>query len=200
MSSTERPLALAAVALAAVLVVGACGTTTDAATPHGGMSGQSSSMPGGSPTDSAARAGDVMFAQMMIPHHQQAVEMADLALTNASASASLEGLAQQIKAAQGPEITMMNEWLGEWGAPTSAPMDHGTSGMMSDEAMASLKAAQGAQFHRAWLEMMIEHHQGAVTMARDVLSSTEDAEVERLAQAIIAGQQKEITQMQGMFG
>lgn len=206
MSSTERSLALAAAGLAAVLAVGACGSSTDSATPQGGMSGHSGSMPGmstsspASPSNAAARAGDVMFAQMMIPHHQQAVEMADLALAKRSAAANVLGLARQIKAAQAPEISTMKGWLGRWGAPTAAAMDHGSSGMMSDEDMASLKAAEGAEFNRTWLEMMIDHHRGAVTMARDVLSTTGEAEVERLARAIIAGQEKEIALMQGMLG
>ena len=108
---------------------------------------------------------------------------------NASTSADVKGLAQQIRAAQDPEITTMHGWLREWGAPTSAAAtDHGTNGMMSEQDMASLKAAEGAEFNRTWLEMMIEHHRGAVTMAQDVLSSTEDAAVASLARAIVDGQ------------
>ena len=69
-----------------------------------------------------------MFAQMMIPHHQQAIEMAELALANSSTSADVKRLAEQIKAAQDPEIQTMNGWLRQWGAPTRATMDHGTGG------------------------------------------------------------------------
>ena len=199
MSNTKRSIALAGAGLAAVLALGACGAGADDSESMGGMNGHGSSSAAPPPSGSASRAGDVMFAQMMIPHHQQAVEMADLALENASTSSDVKGLAQQVKAAQDPEIATMNGWLREWGAPTSAPMDHGTSGMMSDEDMASLKAAEGAEFNRMWLEMMIDHHQGAVTMAQDVLSSTEDPEVKNLAQAVVDGQKKEIATMQGML-
>lgn len=199
MSTTKRPIALAGTALIAVLALGACGSDADDAQSMGGMNGHGSSSSTSRQSSSSDRAGDVMFAQMMIPHHQQAVEMADLALANASTSSDVKDLAQQIKAAQDPEIATMNGWLREWGAPKSAAMDHGTSGMMSEEDMASLKAADGAAFNRMWLEMMVDHHQGAVTMAQDVLSSTEEPEVKSLAQAIVEGQQKEIATMQGML-
>ena len=78
-------------------------------------------------------------------------------------------------------------------------MDHGTSGMMSDVDMASLKAAEGAGFNRMWLEMMIDHHQGAVTMAQDVLSSTEDAEVEALPSRLSTGRRRRSPRMQGVL-
>lgn len=199
MFSTKRSIALTAAGLAAVLTLGACGSGADGSASMGGMNGHGTSSAASTPSGSASRAGDVMFAQMMIPHHQQAIEMADLALANASTSAAVRDLAQQIKAAQGPEITAMNAWLREWGAATSAAMDHGTSGMMSEEDMASLKAAEGAEFNRMWLEMMIDHHQGAITMAQDVLSSTGDAEVRSLARAVVEGQKKEIATMQDML-
>lgn len=141
-----------------------------------------------------------MFAQMMIPHHQQAIEMADLALANPSTSADVKGLAEQIKAAQDPEIRTMNGWLRQWGAPTTASMNHGTGGMMSGEDMASLEAATGSEFNRMWLQMMIEHHRGAVTMAQDVMSTTETPDVKRLAESVVEGQNKEIATMQGLLG
>ena len=197
MFNTKRSITLAGAGVVAVLLLGACGSDEDVSQSMGGMNGHGAS--GSTPAQSSAgsRAGDVMFAQMMIPHHQQAIEMADLALANPSTSPDVERLAQQIKAAQDPEIATMKRWLSEWGVPTSASMDHGTSGMMSEADMASLESAQGAEFNRLWLEMMIAHHQGAVTMAQDVLASTEDAEVKGLAQAVVEGQQKEIATMQG---
>jgi uncharacterized protein (DUF305 family) len=163
------------------------------------MNGHGSSSPASSGSNSS-RAGDVMFAQMMIPHHQQAIEMADLALANSSTSADVKRLAEQIKAAQDPEIQTMNGWLRQWGAPTTATMDHGTGGMMSEEDMTSLKAAKEPEFNRMWLEMMIEHHRGAVTMAQDVLSTTETPDVKRLAQSVVDGQNKEIATMRGLLG
>ena len=159
----------------------------------------------GSSTASAGTAtgveADVKFAQMMIPHHEQAVEMADLALQNDSASADVKALATQIKAAQGPEIQTMQGWLSQWGAAESdGPMDHGSGGMMSDQDMSSLSSASGAAFDTMWLDMMIEHHQGAVTMAQDVLATTSNPDVTKLATAVVEGQQKEIATMQGMLG
>ncbi|MBT9257402.1 DUF305 domain-containing protein [Phycicoccus sp. MAQZ13P-2] len=168
-----------------------------------GMSGMSSSSASATAGGSAARGapGDVMFAQMMIPHHQQAVEMADLALdAKAESSEQVRALATDIKAAQDPEIQTMQGWLTSWGAPASAGMDHGMPGMMGETEMASLKDATGADFDRQWLTMMIAHHEGAITMAQDVLSSTKDAEVRTLADAIIKAQQQEIATMQELLG
>ena len=200
-STSKRNLVLTGAGLAAALILGACGSE-----PHTGGSMTemghvgSSSASRGSGSTSGSRAGDVMFAQMMIPHHQQAIEMADLALANPSTSADVEGLARQIKAAQDPEIQTMNGWLRQWGAPSAAAMDHGSSAMMSEADMDSLKAAKGSDFNRMWLQTMIEHHRGAVTMAHDVLSSTQSVDVKRLAQSVVDGQNKEIATMRGLLG
>lgn len=184
--------------LAAVLALAACGSDgSTSGTTMDGMSGHAST----SSAAQAGSAGDVMFAQMMVPHHQQAVEMADLALQEDSVSAEVTSLAQQIKAAQDPEIQTMNTWLEEWNAPASAEMHHGgADGMMSADDMASLEKASGAEFDRRWLTMMIEHHQGAIEMAQGVLETSSDPRVKTLANAIIEGQQKEITTMQELLG
>ena len=197
MRVTPRHLA-ATLGLAATLVLTACGNDgSTSGTAMDGMGGQTSSS---SPAQ-AGRPGDVMFSQMMVPHHEQAVEMADLALKNDSASTEVKSLAQQIKAAQDPEIATMNGWLKEWNAPVSAEMNHGGSdGMMSAEDMASLEKASGAQFDRLWLTMMVQHHQGAIEMAQGVLDTSSDTRVKTLASAIIEGQKKEITTMQGLLG
>ena len=197
MRVTPRHLA-ATLGLAATLVLTACGNDgSTSGTAMDGMGGQTSSS---SPAQ-AGRPGDVMFSQMMVPHHEQAVEMADLALTNDSASTEVKSLAQQIKAAQDPEIATMNGWLKEWNAPVSAEMNHGGSdGMMSAEDMASLEKASGAEFDRLWLTMMVQHHQGAFEMALGVLDTSSDTRVKTLASAIIEGQKKEITTMQGLLG
>ncbi|GIL36988.1 DUF305 domain-containing protein [Phycicoccus sp. DTK01] len=197
-----RRLALGAVALTAATLLAACGSDTDhSAMP--GMSGMASSSASATAGGSAGQSapGDVMFAQMMIPHHQQAVEMADLALdAKADASEQVRALATDIKAAQDPEIQTMQGWLTSWGAPAGAGMDHSMPGMMGETEMASLKDATGTDFDRQWLTMMIAHHEGAITMAQDVLSSTKDAEVRTLAEAIIEAQQQEITTMQDLLG
>ena len=143
---------------------------------------------------------DVMFAQMMIPHHQQAIDMADLALEESSgASADVRVLAEQIAKAQGPEIAVMQGWLKSWGASSGMPMGHDMTGMMSDADMGELGQAAGPEFDRRWLTMMIEHHEGAITMAENVLERTQDADVEKLASAMVDGQQREIATMKGLL-
>jgi uncharacterized protein (DUF305 family) len=197
----RRTTRLAIPTAAAVVVLGlsACGSGDDAAS--GSMHGSVGSAASTSSRAMVGATGDVEFAQMMIPHHEQAVEMADLALANDSASADVKALAAQIKAAQDPEIRRMKGWLGQWGASESAgPMGHGSGGMQDDQDMTTLTAANGTEFDRMWLTMMITHHQGAVSMAQDVLATTANADVKELANAIAEGQNKEITTMQGMVG
>ena len=184
-------------ALAMVLAGGlaACSASdTTSAAPSGASSTTASSS-----TSDPGRAGDVMFAQMMIPHHQQAVQMADMALAKAGASDDVRSLATEIKAAQDPEIQTMKGWLQEWGAPVStAPMDHGSGGMMTSQEMDRLMAAEGEDFNKLWLELMTKHHEGAVRMAQDVLGTTKDPEVKALAQAVVKAQTAEIERMKSM--
>ena len=117
---------------------------------------------------------DVMFAQMMIPHHEQAIEMADIALDPlVGASDVVKSLATRIKAAQDPEITKMKAFLTTWKerlTPDSS-MDHSDmmSGMLSAEDIKKLSSLRGAEFDREWMNGMIEHHEGAIEMAKDVL-------------------------------
>lgn len=174
-----------------------------------------SAMPSMDASEMAAMAGDegdIMFAQMMIPHHQQAVEMADMALANPDASPFVRKLAEQIRGAQQPEIDQMTSWLKEWGAEP-APMasghdmgshnaygfdmaEGGMPGMMTGKQMKQLAKAKGAEFNRLWLGMMIEHHQGAINMAESVLDTSANDDVLALAKAIASAQRAEIDQMQ----
>ena len=146
---------------------------------------------------------DVAFAQGMIPHHQQAIDMADMAAEKAS-SAEVKGLASRIQAAQDPEIQQLTDMLEKWGAPTEPSMPgthHGGmsgEGMMTDEEMQQLEAASGAEFDRMWVQMMIKHHQGAVDMAKTELEQGGDAEAKDLAQKIIDAQEAEIEEMQAL--
>ncbi len=152
---------------------------------------------------------DVTFAQQMVPHHEQAVEMADLALAPArDASPEVRDLATRIKKAQGPEIREMKDWLDDWDADESMEgMDHGgdhgdhgsMEGMMSDSAMSDLGRARGAAFDRQWLQMMIEHHEGAVTMSRTEIADGKDADAKELAREITATQKKEIAEMKELL-
>ena len=132
---------------------------------------------------------DIMFAEMMIPHHQQAIEMSDLALKN-STNPEVLALAQQIKDAQSPEIEQMKSW----GASSMAHMGHMMDGMLSDEEMSDLAAATGSRFDKLFLEGMIKHHEGAIEMAQMVTDS-KNSEVAALAKVIIEAQQREILTM-----
>lgn len=202
---------MAAVALAGALLLSACtvniGTSGSAGDNRDSrssmMNGGNSMMNGGNAAGQFDRA-DAMFAQMMIPHHEQAVEMSTLAETRAS-DPFIVDLAADIKAAQQPEIDEMAGWLEEWGLPVMNGMDamsahggHGMAGMLSDEQMDALAAATGAQFDRLYAEGMIEHHEGAIRMTEPVTDSS-DPRVAALANAIITAQEREIAAMQGFL-
>ena len=134
-----------------------------------------------------------MFAEMMIPHHQQAIEMSDLALKN-STNPEILALAQEIKDAQAPEIEQMKSW----GASSMAHMGHMMDGMLSDEEMSELAAARGGEFDRLFLEGMIKHHEGAIDMA-DLVIDSKNAEVAALANSIIEAQRAEIATMKELL-
>lgn len=143
---------------------------------------------------------DAMFAQMMIPHHEQAVEMSTLAETRASDPWITE-LAAEIKGAQAPEIELMASWLEEWGVPQMTGMEamsahggHGMSGMLTQEQLEELAGLSGPAFDQKFAEYMILHHEGAIEMARGVENSADPA-VAELAQNIISSQQVEIDEM-----
>jgi uncharacterized protein (DUF305 family) len=194
------------VLVAAVTAVGLAGCGTAA-------------MPAAAPAPQAAPAAaaehndaDTTFATSMVPHHTQAIEMAQLA-TDRATSSKVKELAGQIEQAQGPEITQLQGLLAAWGekpAPTSMgdmggmggmPMDGKAAmpGMMSDQQMKQLQAASGAAFDRMWLQMMIEHHTGAIEMARTEMSSGTNAEAKDLAQNVVDAQQSEITTMKQLL-
>lgn len=192
--TVRRLSAATATGSALVLLLAACSGSSMSGM---GMSpGQSMSpTPGAAP--SAARAADIAFAQQMIPHHEQAVQMADIALDR-PVSAQITTLAKQIKASKGREVAAMRSWLQQWGASETMSgtsdgsmggMDMGampTSGMMSDTDMAKLRQASGRSFEQMWLKMMIACYRGAGAVAKQALSSTTDPKVSKLAQEIAA--------------
>jgi uncharacterized protein (DUF305 family) len=149
---------------------------------------------------------DVQFAQGMIPHHQQAVEMAVIALDpTRGASAKVLDLAARIKDAQDPEIEMMGGWLASWGQPMQMDTGmsqamHMTDGMMTDDEMNGLHSAKGAEFDTMWMQMMVRHHEGAIAMAQTVKTSGSNTDVIALADQVITAQQSEITEMKTMLG
>lgn len=148
---------------------------------------------------------DVMFAQMMIPHHEQAVVMADLAVDRAEDS-QLLALADEIRVVQDPEIELMASWLDQWGVPrmsgAEAVMSHGShgmQGMLSDAQLDALASAQGPTFDALFAQYMIEHHEGAVTMAEDVLARGSHPAVAALAREMIVTQEREIVQLRAFL-
>ena len=148
---------------------------------------------------------DVMFAQMMIPHHEQAIEMSDIALDpTVGASEVVKSLATRIKGAQDPEINTMKGFLTSWkmSLTMDTSMDHGDmmSGMLSAEEITNLSTLRGTEFDRAWITGMIAHHEGAIEMAADVLKDGKNAAVRTLANTITSGQDAEITEMKELLG
>ncbi len=140
----------------------------------------------------------------MIPHHRQAVEMADLAPSRAR-SAEVKKLAEDIRKAQDPEIKTLSGWLTSWGeqVPAEGAMDHsahGTAGMMTAEQMDRLKAASGAAFDTAFMELMVEHHEGAVAMAKTEQAQGAFPAAKAMAEAIVTSQSAEIAQMNKLLG
>ena len=141
---------------------------------------------------------DIMFAQMMIPHHQQAVDMGTIAESLAS-SQEVKDLAAKIKAEQAPEITQMEGWLERAGASKGMGHDMGMDGMLSETQMAELMGATGADFDRLYLMGMIAHHKGAILMAQ-LVTNSKNQEVSQLAEQIISSQTEEIKYMEDLLG
>lgn len=145
---------------------------------------------------------DLMFAEMMIPHHEQAVEMSELAL-EISTLEEVRALATQIKAGQGPEIVQMQAWLDASGGAgmhhrgQGGSMDH-MGGMASQSELAELATLTSPEFDRMFLQLMIEHHEGALDMVGMISTSAND-EVVSLAEDIVAVQRAEIAQMRELL-
>lgn len=212
---------LGALALAATLGLAGCADDTEA----GGMSGMDhGSAPTAAPSTAAPSSAapsvaktpaagpqndaDVMFAQGMIPHHEQAVKMSDLMLAKPDADPRVLALARQIKEAQAPEIIQLTGWLEGWGfkvMPMDDGMDHsghagsGMDGMMSEKDMEELETASGTEASRLLLEGMVKHHEGAVEMAQTEIAEGENPEAIKLAESIVASQQQEITVMKDLL-
>lgn len=159
-----------------------------------GMSGMSTA-----PAAANFNDADVMFLQMMYPHHAQAVEMAKLVPTR-SQNQQVKDLAAAIEKAQAPEMQQMTTLLADFGKPApSATMSHSMPGLMTPQQMTELTGLSGAAFDKMWLQMMVEHHQGAITMAGDELKNGTNADAKKMAESIVTTQQAEITTMNGML-
>ncbi|MCP2180386.1 DUF305 domain-containing protein [Prauserella alba] len=216
MKSTNAA-ATAAALTAALVLTGCAGQDTSGGTPTSTPAVSTTSEPAtsesGTPKPATSEPGmrasaehndaDIAFAQGMIPHHRQAIEMSELADDRAG-SPELRRLAARIERAQAPEIATLRGFLSSWDAPESAT-DHGAgehsgmSGMMTDEQLRRLERSDGTTFDRLFLDMMIDHHEGALRMARDQLANGTSPEATELAREIIDTQRAEITEMRGLL-
>jgi uncharacterized protein (DUF305 family) len=137
---------------------------------------------------------DINFAEMMIPHHEQAIEMSDIAFKNTTNPEVLQ-LAQEIKDAQAPEIDLMKSWPG---VKESTHAGHMMDGMLSDDELDALREASGADFDRLFLQGMIKHHEDAIAMAQGVADS-KSKDVSQLSASIIKAQEVEISKMKELL-
>ncbi|MFI6803688.1 DUF305 domain-containing protein [Streptomyces luteogriseus] len=216
MSSSIRTLArraaLVAATGAAAVVLAACGGDgADRAAGGAGHGDAGSHAPAGTPSPAGAHnPQDVAFAQGMIPHHRQALEMARLAAGRAS-SGTVKDLARRIEKAQDPEIRTMSGWLKTWGEKVpggtgGGDMDHSASGhsgmpgMMGSEDMAALETLTGKAFDVRFLTLMVEHHEGAVEMAKVEQSKGRHAPAKAMADDIVTAQNAEISEMNKILG
>lgn len=194
-----RKVIVAAAAVATLAFVAGCGDDEPAHETHTAANGD------------IFNDADVAFATDMIPHHAQALAMVDLTIGR-TLDPPVQELADDIRAAQTPEIETMSRWLMDWDEPIPPTMrDHAHAddhsgmdrdsdtdmpGMMSSEEMSDLEHARGEEFQDRWLEMMIEHHEGAVEMARTEQDDGTFRPAVELAESIERSQQAEIDTMQ----
>ena len=201
--TTLRRARLTAGLIDGVVVLAGCSNGADDSTAAGGSAASSAASSAAGSASASASAefndADVAFVQGMLPHHEGALEMAQLAEGRAQDPRVLD-LASRIEAAQEPEIETMTGWLQAWGQPESddmGGMDHGGMDMGGmDMDMSGLKAASGTEFDRMFLGMMSEHHQQAVDMAETEISDGENADAVALAEEISTSQAAEIEEMQ----
>ncbi|MGW4197133.1 DUF305 domain-containing protein [Streptomyces sp. NPDC005004] len=204
-----RRAALAVTAGVAALVLAACGSDSGG---HdmGSMNSHSSPSATASAKAGAHNDADATFAKEMIQHHRQAVAMAKLAAGRASTQ-EVKDLSTKIKGAQDPEIKTMSGWLTSWGEEVPADMsssmpgmDHDMSssmpGMMSSEDMNKLEKASGAEFDKMFLDMMVQHHEGAIEMAKTEKADGKYGPAVKLADDVVTAQTAEIEQMNKMLG
>jgi uncharacterized protein (DUF305 family) len=194
-------------ALAGALAVslGLAGCAAGSGTSGGGMhSNHDSSSPMSSMVPDANadhNQADIMFAQMMIPHHAQAVEMSGIVLAKPGLPADVTALATRIKGAQAPEIETMTGWLKGWNVPTmmSDQSGQGMSGMVDAEGLDKLKAAQGNEAARLFMEQMTGHHEGAIEMAGQEIGQGKYPDAIQLARDIVTAQEAEIAEMKKLL-
>ncbi|ODQ93344.1 DUF305 domain-containing protein [Dietzia alimentaria] len=210
----RKKLVMTAAAAAVLLGLSACTSDETDTASETTTAVETTATSGSSTTEQAEESAqhseaDVMYAQMMIPHHEQAIEMSDIILSKDDVPADVTSLAEEIKAAQGPEIAQLTDWLEQWGEPTQPEgmdMDMGgdhdmaqMEGMLSDEELQQLSDAPGPEAAELFLNQMIAHHEGAVAMAEDQVENGTYPPAVDLAQTIIDTQQQEIDTMRQLL-
>ena len=195
MARTRTAALLGSLALGVALTVGAC---SEDGTDHGLMAGDHENARGDEqPGSDEPNTQDLMFATRMLPHHKQAVEMSGVVLSAEGVSPDVVELAEEIKAAQQPEVELMTGWIDEW----RGDMAHGMNGMGDMEGMGDgmLDDADGVAAERLYLEGMIDHHEGAIEMAKDELEDGQYPPALNLAREIIDAQSAEIVTLKGLL-
>lgn len=198
----KKTLTMTSYAFATAIALAGCSAGTGGSNMPGMNDGATTATSSASAVGTAGEhnAADTSFAQMMIPHHADAVQMSDMVLAKKDVPAPVTALAGRIKAAQGPEIEKMRGWLKDWNEPAEMSGDHIMSGMMGDEDMKNLKAAQGLEAARLFLTQMIAHHQGAVVMAQKESAVGKNADALKLGKDIVLAQEAEIKEMKELLG
>ncbi|MEV7675550.1 DUF305 domain-containing protein [Streptomyces sp. NPDC088752] len=210
----QRAVAVAALSAVAVLALGACDSAPEEDAPRAASTGGTVIAPGkpGEPArrvspeeaarllpDESPNGADFRYVQMMIVHHRQALTMTELVPGRAE-SDGVRKVAERISAAQKPEIGAMEGWLENNGGPREqgAHDHHAMPGMATDAQLAALRKARGKAFDELFLKLMIAHHQGAVTMAAELLGAGNNGLVEEMANDVIAQQTSEINRMRSL--
>lgn len=207
----KRTILIGAGAVAALVISAGC-SGNDSVAQHPAEHSSSASATT-APSSQDHNDADGSFAQHMIPHHRQAIEMSDIVLAKQGIDPRVTDLATKIKAAQDPEIKQMQDWLTQWGnppMPSMAPgeghgghdmegMSGGAMGMMSGEQMTALNHAEGVEASRLFLTGMIAHHEGAIAMAQTEIEQGQFPSAVELARSIVKTQQQEIDTMKGIL-
>ena len=192
---------LTAIALSAALAVSVSGCSADFL--------ESFNFAGGEPSSNSETPApefsqdfsheDVMFAQMMIVHHEQAIDMSELAKTNTT-NPEIHTLAESISRAQVAEVATMKSWLVAAGSMADHAHDMTMHGLADEATMADLRTLTGSAFDSLFLMTMIQHHEGAIVMADEVLATTANDDVTALVNNIKSTQTLEIEAMYALLG
>lgn len=203
MATLTKPLALSAALIAAALALSACsspsGSSSMPGMDHGSAPMATASASAPAAADRPFNDADVMFAQMMVPHHEQAVSMADAVLAKPGLDPRVVSLATRIKDTQQPEIGKLRSWLRAWSQPTSPAAGHTMDGMTSQDDMSKLSAAEGPTAAKLFLSQMIAHHEGALTMAKTEASGGKSPDAVAMAKSVVDSQGAEITEMKALL-